>query len=197
MKLTTRSNTLLTMLAAIFAMCLSFSVFAKSSGSESAMTVIFEGDEYHHRWSRKGRNEFTPSGQADLAQWRNMLSVNVHKKVVTPEQLAAMANHALGLYQDNGYVLRTDSKSDVANSPAEYFFSSVFVQPTFVEVAFSRFMLREGIGMIVVFSQRFYGEDAQEELLDWVKTSGVQAEDALMAWEAIPAVSDLERLPQS
>lgn len=197
MKITTRSNMLLTMLTAIFTLCLSSSIFAQSSDSDPAMSVVFQGGKYHHRWSKQGQNEFTPSGQADLAYWRNMLTVNVHKKVATAEQLAEVADHALELYQKNGHILRADAKPKTTDNSVEYFFSAVFVQPTFVEAAFSRFMLLDGVGVVVVYSQRFYGENAQNEILQWVAASGMQTEDALMSWKGIPAIKDLDSLPQS
>ncbi len=193
----TRHNTLLSIMAGLFAICVSLSAFAQTNKSGADLTLTFQGDEYHHRWSKQGQNEFTPSGQEDLAQWRNMLTINVHEKVVNEEQLAAAANNTLGLYQENGEVLHTDSKPRTADSPAEHFMAGAFAQPNVAEAAFSRFILRDGVGVVVVYSQRFYGENAQDEMLQWVKGNGDKVEDALMTWQAIPTLKALKELPQT
>lgn len=197
MKITARMNPLLSILTGIFAVCFSLNVFAQSSSSASGMTVTYHGDEYHHRWSKQGQNEFTPKGQTNLAEWHTMLSINVHKQIVSAEQLAAIANNILALYQENGHILRADSKPRTANSPAEHFMAAVFVQPTFVETAYARLMLRDGVGVVVVYSQRFYGENAQDKVVKWIEASGKQVEDNLMSWENIPTVKALNTLPQS
>lgn len=196
MKMTNRFNTLLAFMLGLFALSASFNTFAQSSQSDTGVTLVFHGEEYQHRWSKQGQNEFTPSGQEGFAQWRNMLTINVYEKITTADQLAAVAKKTLGLYQENGHVLRASSKPSVANNAAEYFISGVFMKPAFVEAAFSRFMLRDGVGIVAIFYQRFYGESAQDEMLAWVETNGKQAEDDLMSWQTLPSLKVLNKLSQ-
>lgn len=197
MTIFSRFRTLFSLMTGLMVMLFSFNAFAQSGSSGADLTLVFQGDEYQHRWSKRGQNEFTPHGQEDFAQWRNMLTINVRENVTTADQLATVANKTLGFYQDNGYVLRADAKPSVANRAAEYFMSGVFVQPAFVEAAFSRLLLRDGVGLVVVYSQRFYGENAQEDMLAWVEENGMQTEDDLMSWQALPSLKALSNLPQS
>lgn len=196
MKMTTRFNTVLAFMLGLFTLSTPLNTLAQNSQSDTAVTLVFQGDEYQHRWSKQGQNEFTPSGQESFAQWRNMLTINVYEKIITADQLAVVAKKTLGLYQENGHVLRANTKPSVANSAAEYFISGVFVQPAFVEAAFSRFMLRDGVGIVAIYYQRFYGENAQDEMLAWVEANGKQAEDDLMSWQTLPSLKVLNKLSQ-
>jgi hypothetical protein len=52
----------------------------------------FGGTTYVHRWSQNGQNEFTPPNDADLARWRDLVTINVHENVRSGDDLAALAN---------------------------------------------------------------------------------------------------------
>ncbi|AJC19810.2 hypothetical protein RO07_03695 [Pandoraea pulmonicola] len=159
--------------------------------------MAFRGVEYEHRWSKDGQNEFTPKGQTDLASWTDMVTVNVHDGVSTGEQLAEVANKVLSNYQRSGKILRTDSKARTADSPAEHLVVAVLGAQTFLEVAFARFLLLDGTGVVVVYSHRVYGKPAGPAMSEWLSANGPQVEKDLMAWKAIPAPAALKRLPQS
>jgi hypothetical protein len=162
-----------------------------------AMTVNFRGTDYLHRWSQKGQNEFTPGSEADLSKWRDMVTLNVHEAVVTGDQLAELANNVLTKYKSNGTVLRTDSKPRTPQQPAEHFIGAVLGDPTLLEAAFARFMLKEGRGLVVVYSHRVYGREAGPAMSDWLQANGAVVEKALMMWEGMPSVAALRGLPQT
>ena len=125
-----------------------------------ASTVRFRGTDFLHRWSKAGQHEFTPSDQPDLASWRDMVTLNVHEAVSSGEQLAGVANQVLGNYQRHGKILQTRSQPRTPARPAEHLIVAVLGQTGFLEAAFARCLLNEGMGMVAVYSHRVYGKAA-------------------------------------
>lgn len=166
------------------------------SRSAGGLTLHFDGVDYLHRWSKDGQNEFTPKGDADLAAWRDMLTVNVFEAVRTGEQLAEVANKVLGNYQARGKILRTDSKPRTADRPAEHLIVAALGDPAFLEAAFARLLLVDGTGYVVVRSHRVYGKAAGPAMSDWLKANGPAVEKALMEWGQVPSKDVLKRLSQ-
>ncbi|AOW13489.1 hypothetical protein LPB72_10730 [Hydrogenophaga crassostreae] len=170
----------------------------QSSQAESTASVLtFHGVDYEHRWSKDGQNEFTPKGQADLNAWVDMVTINVNDKVSTGDQLAALANGVLGTYSGNGKVLRTHSKPQEADSPAEHLVVAVLGASNVLEAAFARFVMVDGVGVIAVYSHRIYGANAGPEMTTWIRSNASQVDSALMAWAKLPKPGALKRLPQS
>lgn len=196
MQTTTGINPILSILTGFLALLVAFGAFAQSSTAQAGTTLLFQGTEYQHRWSKQGRHEFTPKGQDNLEQWRNMLTINVQNSITSAEQLARVADNTLSLYEEQGYVLNAESQPQATNNVLDHFVAGVFVQPTFVEAAFTRFTMREGVGVVIDYSQRFYGEGAQDELLAWIEAKGNKAEEDLMSWHGLPTLKQLDELPQ-
>ena len=74
--------------------------------------------------------------------------------------------------------------------------SRLFGRPTFVEVAFTRFKLVEGIGCSIAYSHRFYGGKVGDQMSEWLNHNGPNVEKMLMEWDAIPSPTSLSKLPQ-
>ena len=165
--------------------------------SKEAMTLNFRGTDFVHRWSKDGQNEFTPRDDSDLAKWRDMITVNVHEAVANGEQLAEVANRILSNFQRRGKILRTDSKARTAGRPAEHLIVAALGDPNFLEAAFARCVLANGVGFVTVYSHRIYGQTAGPAMSEWLKTNGVPVEKALMEWDKLPSAASLKRLPQS
>jgi len=169
----------------------------KGSAPSKAATIGFGGIEYVHRWSKAGQNEFTPERDSDLARWHDMVTINVHSAVANGDQLADLANRVLGTYQSHGKIVRTDSKPRTPQRPAEHLVVAVLGSPDFLEAAFARFVLLDGVGFVAVYSHRVYGNNAGDAMSDWLKGNGPSAEKTLMAWNGIPSLAALKQLPQS
>lgn len=165
------------------------------AGKPDAMTLTFRGTPYLHRWSKDGQHEFTPAADADLKTWRDMLTMNVHAKVTTGEQLAQVANQVLGNYQRHGKILQTRSLPRTAAKPAEHLIVAVLGTPQLLEATFARCVLHDGTGLVAVVSHRIYGQKIGPEMSTWLAANGQATEEALMAWSALPAVASLNRLP--
>jgi hypothetical protein len=165
--------------------------------SPTPLTITFAGNDYLHRWSRGGQHEFTPKGQEDLTKWTTMVTVNVYESARTGEQLAEIANKVLGLYQQSGKMVRTDSKPRTDKSEAEHLAVAVLGTPEFLEAVFARFLVHDGRGLSVVHSKRVYGAKAGNEMSAWLEKNGPDTESALMAWTGIPRLAALRALPQS
>lgn len=163
--------------------------------ASAAMTLDFAGTAYLHRWSNNHQHEFTPRDDADLARWKDMLTLNVHPAARSGEDLARVANQVVGHYQKAGKILRTQSRPRSADQPAEHFVAAVLGHPAYLEAAFARFRLHDGAGVVLVYSHRIYGKSGPE-MGAWLEANGDRVEKALMAWESLPALDALRRLPQ-
>jgi hypothetical protein len=163
---------------------------------KTSETLSFRGVDYLHRWSKNGQNEFTPKGQEDLNKWQDMITINVHEAVVNGDQLAALANRVVGNYQRVGKILRTDSKPRMPRREAEHLAVALLQTPTFLEAAFARFLLVDGVGYVIVYSHRIYGKEAAK-IGEWLQANGPSVETSLMAWKSMPSLAALKQLPQT
>ena len=173
------------------------SAVADQGARPPALTITFDGSEYLHRWSKDGQNEFTPKGDEDLSQWKRMVTLNVHETVRDGDQLAALANRVLGNYRGAGKVLRTDSLMRTPDRGAEHFVAAVLGTGNFLEAVFARFLLHDGRGLVVVYSERIYGASVGDEMSRWLGENGPGVERALRSWSRIPSRESLRALPQA
>lgn len=144
----------------------------------------FRQVSYFSRWSKDEQHEFTPDKQEDLDHWSDMITINGYPGVDDGEKLAGTANAVLGNYRSHqGKILKTRSVPATDDRPAEHFISVMFVRPEFAEIAFVRFKLVEEKGHSFVYSHRFYGERANEQMDAWIAASAAEVEKALMEWK--------------
>jgi len=169
-----------------------------AAGPEKS-AFVFDGVGYLHRWSMNYQHEFTPEGQEDLEKWSDMITINVYPDTHDGEALATRANAVLENYKSHkGKVLRTSSVPRTPKQPAEHFIAVVFGRPNFIEVAFARFKLVDGLGCSIVFSHRIYGEKIGDQISAWLNNNGAEKEKALMEWTEIPSPASFDReLPRN
>jgi hypothetical protein len=166
--------------------------------TEGKTAFVFGGVDYFHRWSQNDQHEFTPQGQEDLEKWSDMITMNVYPSAHDGDALAVRANAALENYKNHGArVLRTNSVPRMPDRPAEHFIAVVFGRPNFIEVAFARFKLVDGVGCSIVYSHRIYGAKVGDQMSAWLNQNGAKTEKALMEWNAIPSPSSLRELPRA
>jgi len=152
----------------------------------------FAGVEYFHRFTKDDQHEFTPNGQEDLNAWTDMVTINIYRKAKDGEGLAATANAVLDNYKaSRGMVVKTDSVPRTADKPAEHLIVVIFGRPEFIEVAFARFRMHEGVGSGVIYSHRIYGKKVGDEMSAWLQKNGPTTEKSLMKWDAMPPLSRL------
>jgi hypothetical protein len=156
----------------------------RSAEDSSGPAFAFQDVKYFHRWSQNQQHEFTPAKQEDLDHFSDMITINGYPGVGDGDKLAEAANTVLENYRNHqGKILRTNSVPATGEKPAEHFIAVLFTRPDFSEAAFARFKLVEGKGHSFVYSHRFYGNDAAEEMGEWLKDSGEETEKALMDWD--------------
>jgi len=166
--------------------------------TEGKAAFTFGGVGYFHRWSQNDQHEFTPSGQNDLQKWTDMITINVYPSAHDGDALAAKANAVLENYKNHGArVVRTDSVPRTPDRPAEHFIAVVFGRPNFLEAAFARFKLVDGIGCSIVYSHRIYGEKVGNQMNKWLNDNGPKMEKALMDWNNTPSPGALRQLPRT
>jgi hypothetical protein len=171
--------------------------------SQTAATVtkaafVFGGIDYFHRWSQNDQHEFTPEGQENLDKWADMITINVYQSAHDGDALAAKANAVLENYKShNGRVLRTDSVPRTPDRPAEHFIAVVFGRPNFIELAFARFKLVNGVGCSIVYSHRIYGERVGDQMSAWLNDNGPKTEKMLMEWNNTPSPGSLRGLART
>jgi len=147
-------------------------------------SITFNGTEHLHRWSKDGQHEYTPKGQEDLANWSDMITLNVYAKITDGEALASAANSTLEKYKKhNAKVLRTDSIPRTAEKEAEHLIVALFPRPRFIESVFARFRISRGVGQSLVYSHRTHGEKAGPATSEWLKENGPTIEKKLMGWK--------------
>jgi hypothetical protein len=159
---------------------------------------VFGGVGYFHRWSQDDQHEFTPTSQDDLQKWTDMITINVYPSARDGDALAVKANAVLENYKSHGgRVLRTDSVPRTPNRPAEHFIAVVFGRPNFLESAFARFKLVDGVGCSIVYSHRIYGEKVGDQMSKWLNDNGPKMEKLLMDWSNSPSPASLRQLPRT
>lgn len=169
-----------------------------ATSSDTKPVFGFKAVDYFHRWSMNDQHEFTPAGQENLQKWNDMITVNLYPDAHDGDALAAKANAVLENYKSHqAKVLRTNSVARTSERPAEHFIAVAFGRPDFIEVAFARFKLIDGVGCSIVFSHRLYGEKIGEQMSEWLKNNGPEMEKTLMEWNGVPSPATLRALPQS
>ena len=142
---------------------------------------------YFHRFTNKDQHEYTPAGQEDLNAWTDMVTLLFYRQAKSAEALAATANAVLENYKANrAVVVKTASVPAAPNKPAEHLIVVIFGRPEFIEIAFSRFRMRDGIGSAVVYSHRMYGKKIGDAMSAWLEKNGPGTELNLMKWDAVP-----------
>jgi len=166
----------------------------RAAAGPAKSAFVFGGAGYLHRWSMNHQHEFTPEGQEDLEMWSDMITINVYPDAHDGDALAAKANAVLENYKSHkGMVLKADSVPRTPERPAEHFIAVVFDRPNFIEVAFARFKLVNGLGCSIVYSHRIYGEKIGDQMSAWLKNNGAEKEKALMEWNDIPSPASFDR----
>lgn len=161
--------------------------FLPQNTEKKAAAFTFADVNYFHRYTIKDQHEFTPTGQADLKAWADMMTVHFYRHAKTGEDLAATANSVLENYKAHqATVVKTSSVPRTKDKPAEHLVVVAFRQPTFTEVAFARFKMHNGIGAAAIYSHRIYGKNAWAEMNTWLVKNGPGVEKNLMTWAALP-----------
>ena len=147
----------------------------------------FANAGYFHRFTQDDQHEYTPAGQEDLNAWTDMVTLLFYPKAKSAEALAATANAVLENYKaSKAMVVKTASVPAAPNRPAEHLIVVIFGRPEFIEIAFSRFRMRDGVGSAVVYSHRMYGKKIGDAMNAWLEKNGPSTEMNLMKWDAVP-----------
>ena len=153
------------------------------AAADSKPAFTFQRVDYFHRWSGGTQHEFTPANQEDLEHWTEMVTINDYPGVDDGTKMAETANAVLGNYKRaQGKVLKTDSVPASGDKPAEHFIAVGFTRPGFAEAAFAHFKLVDGKGHSFVYSHRFYGDEAADQMSSWLKENGDKTEKDLLDW---------------
>lgn len=183
-----KSRIVLACLSMLLAQTVFSGFLPQDAGKKERLAGFSFGDvNYFHRFTEADQHEYTPAGQEDLNAWADMVTILLYRKATDADGLAATANAVLETYKANrAVVVKTDSVPRTREKPAEHLIVVTFGRPEFIEVAFARFRMHEGIGSAVVYSHRIYGKKVGEQMSAWLKTNGPATERNLMKWDAMP-----------
>lgn len=183
-----RSQIAFACLALFFGQNVASGFQSQAAGSrEKVAPLSFAGVKYFHRYTIEDQHEYTPDGQEDLKAWSDMVTILFYRQAKDGDGLAATANAVLENYKANkAIVVKTDSIPRTKDKPAEHFIAVIFGRPEFIEAAFTRFRMHEGIGSAVVYSHRIYGQKAGDAMSAWLQKNGPTIESNLMTWAAMP-----------
>ena len=175
---------------ALFFAQTSISAFLPQGAEKKAAAFTFADVNYFHRYTTNDQHEYTPTGQADLKMWQDMVTINLYRKAKDGAALAGYANGTLENYKAaQGTILKTSSMPRTKDKPAEHLVVAAFRRPAFTEVAFARFRMHEGIGSAVIYSHRVYGKKAWDEMNAWLIKKGPSIEKNLMTWDMVPKLA--------
>ena len=192
-----KPRSVVVVLALVLSSIVAVAAGAAAGAGGPGTRLSFNGTAYIHRWSSGGQNEYTPQGEEDLSAWKSMITINQHDWARNGDQLAELANRVLGNYQATGKILRTDSLPRTKDHEAEHFAAVLLGGPDALEIAFARFLLVEGRGVVVVYSRRFRGPSAQQDTGAWLAANGESTEKALRSWTGLPPLAAVAALPQA
>lgn len=154
---------------------------------DGAATFSLADVKYFHRYTTADQHEYTPIGQEDLNAWTDMVTIHLYRKAKDGQALAATANAVLENYKANkALVVKTDSIPMTQDKPAEHLIVVIFGRPEFIEVAFARFRMHDGLGTAVIYSHRIYGKKVGDQMSAWLEKNGPALERNLMKWDAMP-----------
>lgn len=144
---------------------------SQDSGKKNKEAAFSFADvKYFHRFTKDDQHEYTPAGQEDLKAWKDMVTIHYYRKTKDGDALAAVANAVLENYKvAKGLVIRTDSVPKTKDKAAEHLIVVLFPRPEFIEVAFARFRMHDGIGSAVIYSHRVYGKKIGKEMSAWLE----------------------------
>ena len=175
----------------VFLLAISLALFsvsaapAQDSGKKEAFSL--DGVKYFHRFTKDDQHEYTPAGQEDLNAWKDMVTIHRYRQATDGDALAGVANAVLQNYQAaKGLVVKTDSVPRTKDKPAEHLVVVILGRPEFIEVAFSRFRMHDGIGAAIIYSHRIYGNKIGNEMSAWLEKNGPATEKMLMKRDALP-----------
>jgi hypothetical protein len=158
-----------------------------SARYEKPAVFSFAGLQYFHRFTKADQHEYTPLGQEDLKAWADMVTILFYPTTKDTDALFVTAKTVLENYKAaKAVVKKIDSFPKAPEKPTEHLIVVVFGRPGFIEVAFSRFSLHDGIGNAVVYSHRIYGTKVGNEMSAWLEKNGPATEKELMKWDALP-----------
>ncbi len=164
---------------------------AAASAAQSAHEPSFEfgSVEFFHRFTQGDHHEYTPAGQEDLQAWKQMVTIIRHPRITDSDGLAGLANAMLVGSQDRrGKLLRTDSVAATLDAPAEHLLVVVLGNPQLLEAVFARFVMRDGVGTLIMYAHREYGRAVGDQMSDWLRANGPAVEEMLMQWSAWPTL---------
>jgi hypothetical protein len=161
-------------------------VVSQGPGEKAAAFSLAEV-KYFHRFTKGDQHEYTPAGQENLNAWTDMVTLWIYRNAKDGEGLASTASAVLENYKANkAIVVKTSSVPRTNVKPAEHLIVVIFGRPEFIEVAFSRFRMYEGVGSAVIYSHRIYGKNVGNAMSAWLDKNGPATEGNLMKWDAMP-----------
>jgi hypothetical protein len=164
-------------------------------------TVSFHGETYFHRWSQNGQHEFTPSGQADLKRWKDMVTVRVFEQVGNEAQFNGMVRATVANYKKVGVINRVmERPKKTPDGVDEVVVVATLRAGDIIEFVAARFLMRDGVGTLFVASHREYMDDQGIESAlagDYGKNKLAGVVNALAVWEGAPTLEALRAMPRS
>jgi hypothetical protein len=161
--------------------------FSFQASADKVAAFSLADVKYFHRFTKDDQHEYTPAGQEDLNKWTDMVTLHLYRNANDGDGLASTANAVLENYKANkAIVVKTTSIPRTRERPAEHLIVVIFGRPEFIEVAFSRFRMHEGLGSAVIYSHRIYGKTVGNAMSAWLDKNGPTTEGNLMKWDAMP-----------
>ena len=170
-------------------MILILMVGVQSTFAASVENIGFSEKQFEFRDSKNGTHSFTPAGQEDLSTWQEMISFIYADYVKVTSDLQALANNLLESYSSKGKVMKAVAGPDTSN-PEWFIIASVISGSDAAEAIMTKVSIENSVGVVMVYSRRFYGNDKGSELVSWFQANGRRLEANLISFQNTPLKSN-------
>ena len=154
-------------------------------------SISFDGKQYVFRTSENSSHSFTPVEQANLSSRKDMISFVFADYVKTKSDLKSLAENLLSTYNTKGKLLKAVAGPNTSN-PDWFLLVAVMTGNNISEAIMARVSIENSIGVVMVYTHRFYGDDQGKDVVIWFEKNGYKQESNLISFVDFPRMEELQ-----
>ncbi|HVW20773.1 MAG TPA: hypothetical protein VHC86_06115 [Opitutaceae bacterium] len=156
------------------------------NGAGPESEIHFAGKDFLFRSAPEDQRLYTPRGQSDMERNTDTVVLGRFPYARNAAALSGVANLVLeNCRKQHAIILSARPIAGTDDQPGEDFASMVLPTSVYYEADFSRFKMVNGVGCLVSYQHRIYGEHAEAEMNEWLRTHGSDAEHAVLNWDGV------------
>ncbi|WP_415884891.1 hypothetical protein ACMXYO_09470 [Neptuniibacter sp. QD37_6] len=144
--------------------------------------VTFNGDEYAYRATESSAHQYTPTDQADLSSYKDMISFTFSEEVKTKSDLKPFAEKFLAAYNGKGKIIKAIAGPD-PRDPSLFLLATMTTSDKSSEANMFLIRVENEAGVVMNYSHHIYGKDQSKAVMDWFNANGHKMESTLMSFK--------------